>query len=834
MTAISEQGADQLAEVEMVTGTIDGNRISVPKGTLIIRAAELMGIEIPRFCDHPLLEPVAACRQCLIEVEGMPKPQPSCAIPLGDGMEVKTQRTSEVAEIAQKSVIEFILTNHPLDCPVCDKGGECPLQNQAMAVGRPETRYNLPKLTFPKPVSISAEILLDQERCVNCARCTRFADQIAGDPLIDLLDRGAQQHPGVGEEPFDSYFSGNTIQICPVGALTSADYRFRSRPFDLVSVPTTCEHCASGCSLRTDIRSGDVMRRYAWDDPEVNEQWNCDKGRFAFAYLDDDRLAGPLVRENGQLREASWPEALRIAADGLSGATGRAAVFTGGRLTVEDAYAYSRFARVALKTDNIDFRARLSSDEEIGFLASRVAGIPGPTYRDLEDAPVVLLAGLEPEDESPILFLRLRKAARAGTKILSVAAFASDGLSKMNGRLISTVPGSEAEALTGLASDEIAELSKDGSVILVGERLAGAPGALTAAVALAERTGSALGWVPRRAGERGALDSGCLPGVLPGGRPLIDATARKETAAAWGISPDDLPTLPGMATDGIIALAAQDRDAAEALGEESGSVDAGHEASVPNIGALLVAGVEPSDESDPDGFLATLRQAPFVVSLETRSSAVTAEADVILPVGVVTEKAGSFVNWEGRTRPFAPAVLASSSFTDAKVLALVSDYMNLEPAPHDVTELRSEIEELGAWAGERAKPAPPETASQGAGPPGPQSAVLASWRMLLDLGVMQEGEPHLAGTRRESVARVSGATAAGVGVQDGELLQISTESGSVELPLVVTDMPDGVVWIPFNSPKSRVTLALGASAGDSVRLTRSQTRVAVEDGESDA
>lgn len=869
MTAISEQGADRSAEVELVTGTIDGNAVSVPKGTMIIRAAELLGIEIPRFCDHPLLEPVAACRQCLIEVEGMPKPQPSCAIPLGDGMDVKTQFTSDVAETAQKGVVEFLLTNHPLDCPVCDKGGECPLQNQAMSAGRPDSRYRLPKLTFPKPVNISAQILLDQERCVNCARCTRFADQIAGDPLIDLLDRGANQHPGVGDEPFDSYFSGNTIQICPVGALTSAGYRFRSRPFDLMSVPTTCEHCASGCSLRTDIRSGEVMRRYAWDDPDVNEQWNCDKGRFAFVYLNEDRITGPLVRENGELRAASWPEALRIVAGGLSGAIGRAAVLTGGRLTLEDAYAYSRFARVALKTDNIDFRVRVSSDEEIEFLGSEVAGTSGPTYRNLADAPAVLLVGLEPEDESPILFLKLRKAARAGTRVSSVAAFASEGLTKMNGNLIATVPGSEAEALSDLASDVVTELEKDGSVILVGERMAGAPGALAAAAELAERTGSALAWVPRRAGERGALDSGCLPGLLPGGRPLTDFTARQEVASAWGIAPNDLPPHPGLATEGITALVMKDFDAVESVAEDAeppsertelsgasaalpsegthglspepdspsdgtGSRDEGDQDTVPRIGAIVVAGVEAADEADPDGFLAAIRQAPFVVSLETRSSAVTAEADVVLPVGVVTEKGGSFVNWEGRRRPFAPAVVSASSFTDAQVLALLSDYMDLEPAPRDLVELRAEIAEIGAWSGERAAITPPESAPGDPSPPMPQTAVLASWRMLLDLGVMQKGEAHLAATRREPVARVSEATASRVGVREGESLRISTERGGIGLPVVVTEMPDDVVWVPFNSPNSRVSATLGVAAGDSVRLSQMQDVVPVKDGESDA
>ncbi len=281
-----------------MTVTIDGFEIAVPKGMLVIRAAELLGIQIPRFCDHPLLDPVGACRQCLVVVEGQAKPLASCTTTCTDGMKVHTQLTSQVAEKAQAGVMELLLINHPLDCPMCDKGGECPLQNQAMSNGRGESRFAETKRTFAKPVALSSEVLLDRERCVSCARCTRFAEQIAGDPLIELLERGPEQQVGIAEGvPFDSYFSGNTVQICPVGALTGAAYRFRARPFDLVSTPSICEHCASGCRQRTDHRRGVVTRRLAGNDPQVNEEWNCDKGRWAFTYATQpDRLVTPLVR----------------------------------------------------------------------------------------------------------------------------------------------------------------------------------------------------------------------------------------------------------------------------------------------------------------------------------------------------------------------------------------------------------------------------------------------------------------------------------------------------------------------------------------------------------
>ncbi|RFU36509.1 NADH-quinone oxidoreductase subunit G, partial [Actinomadura logoneensis] len=492
-------------QVEMVTCTIDGFEVSVPKGTLIIRAAELLGIQIPRFCDHPLLDPVGACRQCLVEIpdagngRGMPKPQASCTTAVMPGMVVKTQLTSPVADKAQHGVMELLLINHPLDCPICDKGGECPLQNQAMSNGRGETRFTEAKRTFPKPIPLSTEVLLDRERCIQCARCTRFSDQIAGDAFIDLFERGAKEQVGsAADNPFQSYFSGNTVQICPVGALTGAAYRFRSRPFDLVSTPSACEHCASGCALRTDHRRGKVTRRLAGDDPQVNEEWNCDKGRWAFTYATQpDRLTHPLVRnEKGELEVASWPEALTVAARGLARARGNAGVLTGGRLTLEDAYAYSKFARIALGTNDIDFRARPHSAEEAEFLAFAVAGRPiEVSYADLEAAPAVLLAGFEPEEESPIVFLRLRKAFRKkGLKVVSVAPFASRGLRKMGGTLLPAVPGAEAELLGGLVAGDDAGvrelLEKPGAVILVGERLATSPGALSAAVRLAHATGA--------------------------------------------------------------------------------------------------------------------------------------------------------------------------------------------------------------------------------------------------------------------------------------------------------------------------------------------------------
>ena len=787
MTITNEPGTSVEVPSELITVIVDGVAIGVPKGTLAIRAAEMLGIEIPRFCDHPLLDPVAACRACLIEVEGMPKPQPACAQVVSDGMQIRTQFSSDVAREAQEGVMEFLLLNHPLDCPVCDKGGECPLQNQAMSIGRPESRFTLDKREFDKPINVSAQILLDRERCVSCARCTRFADQIAGDSMLELLERGAQQQVGTADdEPFDSYFSGNTIQICPVGALTSATYRFRARPFDLVSVPTACEHCASGCSLRTDYRRSTITRRLAWDDPQVNEEWNCDKGRFAFPYMQQGRLEWPMVRENGQLRTASWPEAIDIAAKGLKAAGANTAVLVGGRSTVEDAYAYQRFARTALGSDNIDFRARANSEEERDFLAHHIAGTPVRVeYADLESAPAVLTVSFEPEDESPIVFLRLRKASRSGTRVFSLGSGNTRSLEKMNGTFVPAAPGLEANVLAQLPADVLDALRQPGAVIMVGERAANSAGTLTAAVTLAESTGAALAWVPRRAGERGALDAGALAGLLPGGRPITDPAARNEVAQAWGIDEADLPQA------GLSGVALHD------------AITAGQ------ITAALVGGVEPADY--PLDAAQALGELDFVVSLENHHSAVTEIADVVLPVAVVSEKSGTFVDWEGRPRPFGQVFRDAMMGSDAYVLGMLASALE-SAQPSSVGEIRSEFGRLGPWNGSRAPFTPTQPAATQAG------IRLDTWRLLLDLGVMQEGDPHLAATARPTVARMSSTTARENGISDSA--RIEGPEGSVTLPVEIDEsMVDNVVWVPMNSEGCRVYRDLGLGYGHVVRVS---------------
>jgi NADH-quinone oxidoreductase subunit G len=783
-------------KTDLVNLTIDGVQVSVPKDTLVIRAAEQIGVAVPRFCDHPLLAPVGACRQCLVDVpdagngRGFPKPQASCTLPVADGMVVETQVTSKVAAKAQAGIMEFLLINHPLDCPVCDKGGECPLQNQAMSNGRGESRFDGVKRTFPKPINISAQVLLDRERCVLCARCTRFSAQIAGDPFIELLERGALQQVGIYEkEPFESYFSGNTIQICPVGALTSADYRFRSRPFDLVSSPSVAEHDACGSAIRVDHRRGRVMRRLSGNDPEVNEEWITDKDRFAFTYAAAaDRITYPQVRdEDGSLRPASWPEAFAVAARGLREA-GDSAVLPGGRLTAEDAFAYSKFARVALGTNDIDFRSRPLSDEEARFLAAEVVLRRPVSYADLETASTVVLAGLEPEDEAGAIFLRLRKASRKGTRVVSIAPFTSRGLRKMNGQLVATRPGDEAAALGALVQQGAYGVDKT-AVILVGERLATSPGALTAAAALAAKTGARLAWVPRRAGDRGALETGCLPNLLPGGRPVSDPAARVDAATAWGV--DSLPETEGRNADQIVA--------ALVAGE---------------LGGLVVGGIDPDDTADPAATRAAVAAARFVVALELRETEVTRVADVVFPVAPVSDKAGTFVNWEGRLRSFDAVLGNPASLPDLRVLAGIADELGRPLSFRTVAEARAQMEEIGGWDGERAalsRDGVPSVDPLDA--PAGQMA-LATWKQMIDNGSMQDGEEHLRRTARAAVARVSSAMYDALGPS----VTISGDRGAVTLPAESADIADGTIWVPANSFGGGVLADL-ASPGSRVTVT---------------
>ena len=843
----------------LVKVTIDDVELDVPAGTLVIRAAEQAGIRIPRFCDHPLLEPVAACRQCLVEVgmpdrntgelRFMPKPQPSCAQTVTPGMVVKTQHTSEVARRAQEGVMEFLLINHPLDCPICDKGGECPLQNQAMSEGRESSRFIDAKRTYRKPLKLTSQILLDRERCILCQRCVRFGKEIAGDPFLDLQGRGGgtaptEHHHFMGEQvgsfdtavldyfnpqekdnvkagisgpygqegiigslnegdlapndrdvsgrAFASYFSGNIIQICPVGALTSNDYRFRARPFDLVSTASVTEHDASGSAIRVDIRRGEVLRRLAGNDPEVNEEWITDKDRFAFKWSGVQRLNTPFVRENGQLVPTSWSDALDRVHRALAGLSGDQVGFLpGGRLSFEDAWAWSKFARSVVGSDSIDMRSRSHSEEERSFLAAHVAGSGlGVTYSQLESAGQVLLVGLEPEDECGAIFLRMRKATRKGKlRVASLAPMTSRGLAKLSGELLRCAPGTEVEVAAEIREGgEFADLASrlDGGVILVGERASRTPGLLSEVVRLAERTHCRIQWVPRRAGERGGVEAGLLPGLLPFGRALASQEARE--SLAWG----EIPAQRGLDATQMLEAAADGR-----------------------LKALVVGGVDLRDFDDPAGARKALDQVDFLVSLEVRRSEVTDRADVILPVAPPLEKNGTFINWEGRLRPFGQAI-ASRSQTDRLVFDALASEFGVDLGLHDLVGLYDQVNPLMQWNGQREEFVP-ATASELV-EVGQGEALLATHKPMLDAGRLQDGATMLAGSARRPVVFASRATVAGLGIDEGEELTLSTQRGSITLPLQFADLPDGVVWVPECSQGSIVHESLG-NFGSSVTLS---------------
>ena len=843
----------------LVKVTIDDVELDVPAGTLVIRAAEQAGIRIPRFCDHPLLEPVAACRQCLVEVgmpdrntgelRFMPKPQPSCAQTVTPGMVVKTQHTSEVARRAQEGVMEFLLINHPLDCPICDKGGECPLQNQAMSEGRESSRFIDAKRTYRKPLKLTSQILLDRERCILCQRCVRFGKEIAGDPFLDLQGRGGgtaptEHHHFMGEQvgsfdtavldyfnpqekdnvkagisgpygqegiigslnegdltpndrdvsgrAFASYFSGNIIQICPVGALTSNDYRFRARPFDLVSTASVTEHDASGSAIRVDIRRGEVLRRLAGNDPEVNEEWITDKDRFAFKWSGVQRLNTPFVRENGQLVPTSWSDALDRVHRALAGLSGDQVGFLpGGRLSFEDAWAWSKFARSVVGSDSIDMRSRSHSEEERSFLAAHVAGSGlGVTYSQLESAGQVLLVGLEPEDECGAIFLRMRKATRKGKlRVASLAPMTSRGLAKLSGELLRCAPGTEVEVAAEIREGgEFADLASrlDGGVILVGERASRTPGLLSEVVRLAERTHCRIQWVPRRAGERGGVEAGLLPGLLPFGRALASQEARE--SLAWG----EIPAQRGLDATQMLEAAADGR-----------------------VKALVVGGVDLRDFDDPAAARKALDQVDFLVSVEVRRSEVTDHADVILPVAPPLEKNGTFINWEGRLRPFGQAI-ASRSQTDRLVFDALASEFGVDLGLHDLVGLYDQVNPLMQWNGQREEFLP-ATASELV-EVGQGEALLATHKPMLDAGRLQDGATMLAGSARRPVVFASRATVAGLGVDEGEELTLSTQRGSITLPLQFADLPDGVVWVPECSQGSIVHESLG-NFGSSVTLS---------------
>ena len=756
----------------LVTLTIDGKEVTVSRGTLIIRAAEQLGVEVPRFCDHPFLEPAGACRQCYVEIEGQPKLATSCTVTVAPGMVVRTQNTSADARQAQVANLEFLLLNHPLDCPICDRGGECPLQDQALAYGPGESRFREAKRVFAKPIPLSPLVNLDRERCVLCARCTRFCDQISGDRFIELFARGAGERVSIAAgEDFASPFSGNTVQICPVGALTATPYRFVARPFDLTSGDSVCPHCSAGCNLRVDVRRGEVVRQLARDNVDVNDAWICDKGRFAFRWPDDPtRITTPLVRDRG-LEPASFGEALTRVAAAAEGA--RVAFLTGGRLMDEDCFALSKLARAVFGTNDLDHR-RVDGGAAERFAAARPMSV---TNRDLERAAVIVVAGLDAEQEVPILHLRLRKAAARGARIwvlhprrtrlhdvaTHVLVTPSD-----QGRLL-------AAAATGGSSGDpafdeaVAALREAGDrgVVVAGERLGLAAGAPDAALALAQAAGSAFAWVTRRANDRGALRAGVHPSLLPGGRSLSEAA---DLEPMWGPL---RAREPGLDAAGILRACAD------------GTID-----------VLFLIGVDPLRDF-PDAALArqAIDNVPFLIVQGLELGDYADAASVFLPAAAFLEKEGHVTDWEGRGQPLTPVRSAPGlARPDWEIFAMLGLASGGDLGFETLPELHDEMGRVLAPR-EPSQPAPVPIADT----TGPGGLQLFTYPLLVDRGRLSTGADALQAALGEpAFVELHPADAANAGLADGGSAIVDAGGAQAVLPVRITpNVAKGAVFVPF-------------------------------------
>jgi NADH-quinone oxidoreductase subunit G len=617
-------------EPKLISLTIDGREVQAVEGAMLVDAAKAADVEIPYFCYEPKLgQPVGACRMCLVEIEGIPKLQTSCSTPVREGMVVNT--TVDRVKEAQNSIVEFLLVNHPLDCPVCDKGGECPLQDITFGWGRGRSRVIEPKRHFVKPLALSPLIAIDRERCILCYRCVRFSQEISEDWQLIFTERGAHTFVGTHDgHPYVAPFSGNIIELCPVGALTSRAYRFRARPWDIEGAAGICTLCPSQCNVEFTVRDDKVTRVLARENPEVDDGWLCDKGRFAYQAIHvDARITTPLVRDAaGSLQAASWDEALAAAA--LAGHRGRVAALVGGQASNEEAFLLARLLREGLGSGDIDSRLTGAEELDLGLVRALAAPALQAAVSDLEFAHTVLVLGTEPIDASPILDLRIRKGVRRNGVKLAIASPRPSALDANAQLSIRYAPGDEAEFLASLEwalgtpgsgeTHELAALLRDGGedvVILWGEGLSAPARATLLRIAerlgLADRDGAGLLEVPLCANARGIREAGALPGVGPG---YSEAPAGRGAAQ--------------------IAAAA-------AAGQ---------------LGALYLFEIDPLRElPDRDAWERALAGVPLVVAhAATLSDGLARHADVVFPAESSAEKDGTVVHPDGRLQRLRSAI----------------------------------------------------------------------------------------------------------------------------------------------------------------------------------
>ena len=769
-----------------ISVTIDGRAVESPKGELIIAAAERVGIFIPRFCYHPRMKPVGMCRMCLVEVSGPrgPSLQPACYVEVSEGQEIWTG--SPAAKKAQEGVIEYLLLNHPLDCPVCDKGGECPLQDQSMSHGPGESRFDEEKRHWAKPIEIGPLVLLDRERCIQCARCTRFAEEIAGEPFIDFAERGDRIEVAIFPgDPFESYFAGNTIQICPVGALTAAPYRFKSRPWDLEQIETTCTACSVGCRMVAQSSAGDLVRFLGVDSEPVNQSWLCDRGRFGHESVEGaGRLAQPLVRGEDEFVIATWHEALSSVAEAIAGAlegpgAGAVGVIGGARLANEDAYAWVKLAKGVIGTDNFD--AQLGD----GLPAELVASLPRATIEETVAASTVIVLAGDLREELPVLHLRLREAAaNRGLRIIDCSPVAS-GLAQV-ATWRPYRPGDAAEMARSLVESEAGE----GVVIVLGRPSLAEPAEqIAAAAAVFAAAWPKARFLPalRRANVHGAIDLGCAPGLLPG-RVSLEG-GRDWFTDRWGSA----PAKRGLDTAGMLEAAAS--------GE---------------LSTLVLLGADPlSDFPDRDLARRALERVGFLVAVDTTLNASSMLADVVLPAAGYAERGGTTTNIEGRVSRLAAKVVSPGvSRADWVIATELADRLGADLGFESLDGIWSEIERVApAFSG--------CTAAALAAPVAADGIVVP----LKAAGVQLTRRPRkldpIATPGIESVEEQGAPLAAGAAMSPGvEPAEPGGSAGAeaVAVPAAVTDRNTAPALLAFDAGAWGAALAVGTTDDGSWRL----------------
>lgn len=801
--AVVEEVHEPLPE-DLVTLTIDGEEVTATKGELVIAAAERTGTYIPHFCYHPRMRPVGMCRMCIVDIDAGRGPalQPSCMIEVADGMVVDTQ--SPTTKKAQDGILEFLLLNHPLDCPVCDKGGECPLQDQTIAYGPGESRMVEEKSHWEKPIPISDLVNLDRERCILCDRCTRFADEVAGDTLITFQERGVNTEVNTfPEQPFASYFSGNTVQICPVGALTSTPYRFKARPWDLEQAESTCTDCAVGCRIAVDTSRNRVLRKQGVDVDAVNWGWLCDRGRFSWeAVHGEERLGEPLVHDGTSLAPDRWSVALGRAAEAVqaaldAGGPSALGVIGGARLTNESAYAWAKLSKGVLGTDNVD--ADLGDD----LPASAWLGAPRATIdQACEPGGTVVLLGPDLKEALPVLFLRLRHAVlNDGVTVVELSPHGT-GTSDLAARTVGYLPGEVAAAAADLPQ-VLAEAhggrAPEGPITVVLGRPSLAESAGTVLDAL-EHLRSLPGVrflaAPRRGNLTGAYDLGLAPGLLPGRRTLQEG--RDALAAQWPA----VPAEAGLDTRGMLQAAAEGR-----------------------ITTLVLLGADPvADFPDRALALEALAAVEHVVAVDTYLNESSQRAHVVLPAAGFAETSGSSTNLEGRVTTVAQRVTApGTARADWAIAVELAARLGHELGLESVEGIQAEIaavspahasitpDALAGPAGSvgllvqgdgSAAPAPPATT---VGPTDTYSLRLVSSRQLYDAATQVQQSPSLAGLGRELRCHLSVRDAERLGLLDGGRVRLTSAKGTLEAAAVAdATLVEGAVWVPFNQPGTPV------------------------------